>query len=161
MRQQLAKHYGERVVRFGGLRVQTTIDRRLQLLSRKAVWGTLTSPIDPAAAIVSIDPATGFIRAMTSVAPTLKRSEFNLAAQAHRQAGSTFKTFVLTTAISRGINPATTRYLSAPLAYPVPKTKQVWNVSTYDHLYKGPSPSQRHFDALKRILDRKEPDYAS
>jgi ribulose-5-phosphate 4-epimerase/fuculose-1-phosphate aldolase len=27
---------------------------------------------------------------------------------------------------------------------------------TYD-----PSPSQRHFDALKRILDREEPDYAS
>jgi ribulose-5-phosphate 4-epimerase/fuculose-1-phosphate aldolase len=26
---------------------------------------------------------------------------------------------------------------------------------TYD-----PSPSERHFDALKRILDRKEPDYA-
>lgn len=30
-----------------------------------------------------------------------------------------------------------------------------------DHLYTGPSPSQRHFDALKRILDRKEPDYAT
>ena len=30
-----------------------------------------------------------------------------------------------------------------------------------DHLYKGPSPSQRHFDALKRILDRNEPDYAT
>src|SRR5438477_8930358 len=29
------------------------------------------------------------------------------------------------------------------------------------HLYKGPTPAQRHFDALKRILDRKEPDYAS
>ena len=28
-------------------------------------------------------------------------------------------------------------------------------------LYKGPTPAQRHFDALKRILDRKEPDYAS
>jgi ribulose-5-phosphate 4-epimerase/fuculose-1-phosphate aldolase len=27
--------------------------------------------------------------------------------------------------------------------------------------YEGPSPAQRHFDALKRILDRKEPDYAS
>jgi hypothetical protein len=24
-----------------------------------------------------------------------------------------------------------------------------------------PSPSQLHFDALKRILDREEPDYAS
>ena len=30
-----------------------------------------------------------------------------------------------------------------------------------DHLYKGPTPAQRHFDALKRMLDRKEPDYAS
>jgi ribulose-5-phosphate 4-epimerase/fuculose-1-phosphate aldolase len=30
-----------------------------------------------------------------------------------------------------------------------------------DHLYKGPTPSQRHFEALKRILDRKEPDYAT
>jgi ribulose-5-phosphate 4-epimerase/fuculose-1-phosphate aldolase len=28
-------------------------------------------------------------------------------------------------------------------------------------LYQGPSPAQRHFDALKRILDREEPDYAS
>ena len=27
-------------------------------------------------------------------------------------------------------------------------------------LYKGPTPAQRHFDALKRMLDRKEPDYA-
>jgi ribulose-5-phosphate 4-epimerase/fuculose-1-phosphate aldolase len=27
------------------------------------------------------------------------------------------------------------------------------------NLYQGPSPAQRHFDALKRILDRKEPDY--
>src|SRR5690348_11110854 len=25
--------------------------------------------------------------------------------------------------------------------------------------YEGPSPAQRHFDALKRILDREEPDY--
>ena len=30
-----------------------------------------------------------------------------------------------------------------------------------DHLYKGPTPAQRHFDALKRMLDRKEPDYAT
>jgi ribulose-5-phosphate 4-epimerase/fuculose-1-phosphate aldolase len=30
-----------------------------------------------------------------------------------------------------------------------------------DHLYKGPTPAQRHFEALKRILDRKEPDYAT
>jgi ribulose-5-phosphate 4-epimerase/fuculose-1-phosphate aldolase len=27
--------------------------------------------------------------------------------------------------------------------------------------YQGPTPSQRHFNALKRILDRNEPDYAT
>jgi len=30
-----------------------------------------------------------------------------------------------------------------------------------EHLYKGPTPAQRHFDVLKRMLDRKEPDYAT
>jgi ribulose-5-phosphate 4-epimerase/fuculose-1-phosphate aldolase len=27
--------------------------------------------------------------------------------------------------------------------------------------YQGPSPARRHFDALKRMLDRKEPDYTA
>ncbi len=30
-----------------------------------------------------------------------------------------------------------------------------------DSFYTGPSPAQRHFDALKRLLDRREPDYAT
>jgi len=29
------------------------------------------------------------------------------------------------------------------------------------NMFGRPSSAQRHFDALKRILDRKEPDYAS
>jgi len=30
-----------------------------------------------------------------------------------------------------------------------------------NRFYEGPTPAQRHFDALKRILDRNEPDYAT
>ena len=33
--------------------------------------------------------------------------------------------------------------------------KEIGGASYYD----GPTPQERHFDALKRILDRKEPDY--
>lgn len=40
----------------------------------------------------------------------------------------------------------------------VEKTKRDIGGARY---YDGPSPAQRHFDALKRILDRSEPDYAS
>ena len=40
----------------------------------------------------------------------------------------------------------------------VDKTKRDISGSRF---YEGLSPAQRHFDALKRILDRKEPDYAT
>src|ERR1700761_4772856 len=40
----------------------------------------------------------------------------------------------------------------------VEKTKREFSGSNY---YEGPTPAQRHFGALKRILDRQEPDYAS
>ncbi|HEV8053522.1 MAG TPA: PBP1A family penicillin-binding protein, partial [Candidatus Limnocylindrales bacterium] len=139
VRQELTKAYGDKAVRFGGLRVYTTIDRRLQLQARKAIRDTLYLGTDPAAAIVSIDPANGFIRAMASVSREKKSRQFNLAAQARRQAGSTFKTFVLTAAIARGINPSTT-YLSAPLAYQPSPSAEIWNVATYSHSYSGPVP---------------------
>jgi ribulose-5-phosphate 4-epimerase/fuculose-1-phosphate aldolase len=40
----------------------------------------------------------------------------------------------------------------------VDKTKQEMRGNPF---YLGLSPAQRHFEALKRILDRKEPDYAT
>lgn len=44
---------------------------------------------------------------------------------------------------------------------PAPVVEKTQRDYRDDDLYKGPSPSQRHFDALKRMLDRKEPDYAT
>ena len=74
---------------------------------------------------------------MNAVTPGQKGNQFNLAVQARRQPGSTFKTFVLTTAVAKGINPASSDYVSAPFEYqPNPKIP-VWNVTTYDHSYVG------------------------
>jgi ribulose-5-phosphate 4-epimerase/fuculose-1-phosphate aldolase len=44
---------------------------------------------------------------------------------------------------------------------PAPVVEKTQRDYRDDHLYKGPTPSERHFAALKRILDRKEPDYAT
>ena len=52
----------------------------------------------------SVEPATGYIRAMAS-SGTYNDRTFNLAAQGHRQPGSAFKTMVLTTAIRKGVDP--------------------------------------------------------
>ena len=115
VRDELVRAYGEARVRHGGLRVYTTIDPHLQLDAKNAIKRTLYLPGDPAAAVVAINPATGAIRAMTAVSPGRKNNQFNLIADAHRQAGSTFKAFVLAAAVEQGMDPESTYYLSAPL----------------------------------------------
>ena len=134
---ELARQYGEARVRSGGLRVYTTIDPRLQRAARKAIKETLYDASDPAAAVVAINPANGAIRAMEAVYPGRVRNQYNLIAQAHRQAGSTFKTFVLATAVEQGMNPASTSYLSAPFHYQPDPYTAAWDVTTYDHSYLG------------------------
>ena len=54
---------------------------------------------------------------MTAVTPGRTGNQFNLVAQARRQPGSTFKTFVLTAAVEQGMNPDSTYYTSAPFHY--------------------------------------------
>ena len=139
VRDQLITEYGAAKVRSGGLRIYTTLDRRFQRLARKAIRDTLNEKGDPAAALVAINPRNGAIRAMASVIPGAKRVQFNLAAQGRRQAGSAFKTFVLTEAIREGINPDATSYLSAPFHWQPDPQSEPWDVKTYDNSYYGPT----------------------
>ncbi len=139
----LQQEYGSNTVREGGLRVYTTINPGLQRAATAAITHVLTSPTDPAAAIVSIDPRSGAIRAMTAVTPGRRGNQFNFVTSAARQPGSTFKTIALTTAVARGMDPFTTSYLSAPLHYQPDSTCNpsdpncAWNVQTYEHTYHG------------------------
>ena len=133
---QLIQHYGVNVFRAGGLKVYTTVLPKLQEAGRQAIAGQLNQAGDPSSAIVSIDPHTGFIRAMAS-SGTYNNRRFNLAAQGHRQPGSAFKTMVLTTAIRQGIDPSSTVYVSKPLALNVPGYGP-WRVKTYSNTYGGP-----------------------
>ena len=105
VRDQLVRRYGAETVRSGGLSVYTTIVPRWQQAAQQAIRETLTNPDDPAAAVISIDPANGAIRAMTAVVPGRRNNQFNLLSQARRQPGSTFKTFVLTAADGQGNQP--------------------------------------------------------
>ncbi len=130
----LQQAYGSATVRAGGLKIYTTIQPRLQRAAVHALSAELHGRHDPAGAIVSIDPASGAIRAMAGVTPGTSGSEFNLATSAERQAGSTFKPIVLAAAVADGMNPWATRYLSAPFYYAPFK----WRVSTYDGTYVGP-----------------------
>jgi penicillin-binding protein 1A len=132
---RLLQHYGVNTVRRGGLDIHTTIDLHLQEVGKEAMETTLPYSTDPASALVSIDPRNGHIKAMVS-SSSYAQSQFNLAAQGHRQPGSTFKAFVLTTAIKQGIDPYSTYYTSKPLELHLPKWGE-WNVHTADEGYQG------------------------
>src|SRR3954453_14666739 len=131
----LIERYGASVYRKGGLKVYTTIDPKYQEYARQAIKNQLPYSTDPSSAIVSIDPKTGYIRAMAS-SGTYKDRTFNLAAQGHRQPGSSFKVMVLTTAVRQGINPQSTVDLSKPLHLQLP-SYGTWQVKTYGNTYSG------------------------
>jgi penicillin-binding protein 1A len=132
---RLIEEYGADLVRRGGLEVHTTVNLDLQQIGLEAMRSTLPYSTDPASALVSIDPRNGHIRAMVS-SSNYENTQFNLAAQGHRQPGSAFKTFVLTTAIKQGIDPYSTYYTSKPLSLDLPEWGH-WEVSTADEGYQG------------------------
>ena len=142
VRDKLIEVYGAQQVRSGGLKVYTTIIPRYQRLAEAAIRDTLDEPDDPAAALISISPRTGAIRAMAAVVPNRPKNQFNLLSQARRQPGSTFKTFVLAAAVEQGVNPDSTYYVSAPFTarlHPAGNCDDGswWCVKTYANDYYG------------------------
>jgi penicillin-binding protein 1A len=133
VKQQLIEKYGTRRVFGGGLNVQTTIDLRLQKLARHAIQSVLKEPDGPSAALVAVRPRTGEILAMYG-GDNFRQSQFNLAVQGERQPGSSFKPFVLATALKQGISPATT-FASKPVNIFI--GDKYWPVHNYENDYIG------------------------
>jgi penicillin-binding protein 1A len=134
VRRELLRHYDRDTVRRGGLRIETTLSPRRQQAARRGVARRLNRRGDPASAVVTLSARSGAILAMAN-SSDYERVRFNYATQAHRQPGSTFKTFVLATALRRRIDPRRTLYVSRPL-----DLRTRWGrfkVRTYSRTYLG------------------------
>ena len=135
VKEQLIARYGTRMTFEGGLRVYTTLDLGKQAAAEKAVASVLDQPGDPSAALVSLEPGSGYVRAMVG-GRDFSEQKFNVATQGHRQPGSAFKPFVLATAMNKGISPGTP-FVSEPKHFNLGGPESVWDVSNYDDLYLG------------------------
>ncbi len=133
VKQQLIDKYGQTEVFGGGIKVRSTIDLELQQTARDAISKWLTDPDGPSAALVAIDPRDGAVRAMIG-GNNYRKSQFNLAVQGVRQPGSSFKPFVLATALRQGISPAT-HFESEPQS--IDLGDKYWVVGNYDDAYFG------------------------
>ena len=110
----LYKAYGVERVLTGGLRVYTTLDSDVQRYAEEAVlarakaldkYHQSNAPLQ--AALVAIEPSTGYVRAMVG-GRDFSESPFNRATDARRQPGSAFKPFVFAAAIEAGMSPGST-----------------------------------------------------
>ena len=130
VRRELALKIGEDRM-YTGLTVTTTLDLGVQRYAETAYHAAFDA-IEPTGALVSIDPATGGVRALVG-GEDYARDQLNLAI-AQRQPGSTFKPFALAAWIDEGNSPES--YFDAPaeITYAGAEIGEPneWEVSNYE-----------------------------
>ena len=126
VKKQLQKQFSAGTVFNGGLTVYTTLDTRLQKIADETAMQRFHGPKDPYVAMVSIDPRNGYVKAMVG-GRDFAKSKFNLATQAFRQPGSSFKAFVLVTALEQGMPPWFEVDSHAPVT--IPSKPHPWTVN--------------------------------
>ena len=136
---RLTEKFGHKMVYGGGLRVYTTLNRKLQeemerVISTKASQERSFGEI----AGVSINPETRFVQALVG-GIDFNLSEFNRVTQAKRQPGSSFKPILYATALSQGLKP-TDIFNDEPIQYTgsLIDDLDVYEPENFSGNYKGP-----------------------
>jgi penicillin-binding protein 1A len=135
VKDQLVKRFGPRRTFGGGLKVTTTLDMNLQQMARDAIATALPPSTGPTAALVALDARTGAVLAMVG-GENYHKSQFNLATQGERQPGSSFKPFVLATALKEGIAPSS--ILTSSKHVTINAGGRLWEVNNYEGEALGP-----------------------
>jgi penicillin-binding protein 1A len=135
VKDQLVRQYGPRRAFGGGLRVKTTLDVDLQAAAREAIASALPPSVGPTAALVALDAKTGAVLAMVG-GENYHKNQFNLATQGERQPGSSFKPFVLATALKEGISPSS--ILNSQKEVTINADGRLWQVNNYEGEALGP-----------------------
>ncbi|MGZ9586748.1 transglycosylase domain-containing protein [Paenibacillus marinisediminis] len=120
----------------GGLLIYTTLDMGAQQAAEAAVEANIPAEGDLQAALVSIDPRSGDIKAMVG-GKNYRENQFNRVFADTRQPGSTFKPFVYLTALEKQALTAVTRYTSQPTTFLYDEGRQEYKPSNYGGKYFG------------------------
>lgn len=108
----------------------------IRIVQTGKTWAATQLP-EVEGAFVAMDPHTGAIRALVGGFDFAK-NKFNHVTQAWRQPGSTFKPFIYSAALERGITPATL-INDAPVVYDTRVTGgRLWEPKNYDGKFEGP-----------------------
>ena len=129
VRREVEERLGPEALGRGGLRIHTTLKPELQRAAVEESDGVLSEPGDPSAAVVTVEPQSGAIRALAGQA-----GGFNLALDARRQPGSAFKPIVLAAALKENISPESV-YVSRELNLSF--QDEYYVINNYDFVERG------------------------
>lgn len=151
--QELEQQFGQDAVLRGGIRVQTTVDTKMQRMAEETVarWHKTIRSQGVRAdqmALVAVDPRTHFVKALVG-GVDYKKSQFNRATQAHRQPGSAFKPFVFYAAFASGKFTPESSVNDSPVSYRIPGG--IYTPKNYDSSFNGSMSVRRALEVSRNI----------
>ncbi len=137
---ELEEKFGRDVVLQGGLRVQTTIDLKMQRIAEEVAAEGHKDLVDRGAyadqlALVAVDPRTGFVKALVGGVGDFDKNQFNRAVLARRQLGSSFKPFVYYLAFASGNYTPDSTIDDSPMT--IPDGDEPYVPRNYDNKFSG------------------------
>ncbi|MBM3297565.1 MAG: PBP1A family penicillin-binding protein [Candidatus Aminicenantes bacterium] len=120
---------------------------------KKEFEASLEQEPEVEAAFLAVVPQTGEVKAMIG-GHSFRKSEFNRATQALRQAGSAIKPFLYTAALETGFT-ASTRLIDEPTDFVDKWSGQAWSPLNYDRLFKGAVTLRKGLEESRNIVTAK------
>jgi penicillin-binding protein 1A len=113
-------------------------------------WNITQMP-DIESAFVAVNPNDGAIRALIG-GFDFNRNKFNHVTQAWRQPGSSFKPFIYSASLEKGLSPATI-VSDTPIYFGPEQTGgQAWEPKNYDGKYEGPMTMRKGIEKSKNMI---------
>ncbi len=120
-------------------------------VTQQGLTWSITQMPEVESAFVAADTTDGAIRALIG-GFDFNRNKFNHVTQAWRQPGSSFKPFIYSASLERGLSPATV-INDAPISFDAAQTGgQAWEPKNYDNKYEGPMTMRRGLTKSKNMV---------
>ncbi|WP_274648499.1 transglycosylase domain-containing protein [Paenibacillus humicola] len=124
----------ERLISGGGIRIYTTLDPDAQQAAEDAVKAGMPADSGQQAALVSIDPRTGYIKAMVG-GRDYASNQYNRVLATTRQPGSSFKPVLYLAALEQGAVTPVTRFKSEPTVFTYDEGRKTYAPGNYNKKY--------------------------
>ena len=144
---EVEKKFGRDTVLKGGLRIQSSIDTKLQRVAEETVRQSYRAGADQMA-LVAVDPRTHYVKAMVG-GIDYKKSQYNRATQALRQPGSAFKPFVYYAAFASGKYGPDSTIMDSPVGYP--DGYEMYYPQNYDRSFGGAMSLRRALEMSRNV----------